>query len=161
MLRKRNSQEEMVGFVLIIVLVSVIVLIFLAISLRKTGEVRQDKEIENFLHSSLLYTTPCYKSPEIVNNLKDLIESCYNKRICMDNRESCKVLNETLTEVIKKSWNIGQDSLEKAYTLEIYEEQNRENPVLSLSEGKKTNTKKGADILIYVEDLHVRMSIFY
>ena len=159
--KSKRSQEEMVGFVLIIVLVAVIVLVFLGISLRKTGEIRQNKEIENFLHSSLLYTTSCYKSPEIVLNLKDLIGSCYDNDKCLDERNSCDVLNEVFVELIDKSWNIGENSLEKAYIINIYEEGNKENPVLYLSDGEETSTKKGADILLYVEDLHINMNIFY
>ena len=155
---KKKGQEEMVGFVLIIVLVTVIVLVFLGISLRKTGETRQNKDIENFLYSSLLYTTSCYKSPEIVYNVKDLIESCNDNERCMDGKDSCDVLEEAFKELIEKSWSIGDASLEKAYVVNIY---GRENNILNLSEGKATSSVKGADVLISGEDVHIKMSIFY
>ena len=50
----KKAQEEMIGFVLIIVLVAVIALVFLAISIRKPAEIRDKKEIQNFLYSHFL-----------------------------------------------------------------------------------------------------------
>lgn len=157
-MRGKKGQEEMVGFVLIIVLVSIIVLIFLAISMRKPVEMQKNKEIENFLYSSLLYTSDCYESPEIIDNLKGLIKACSDNKQCMDEREACAVLEETVKEVIGNSWVIGENSVEKAYVFRVYDEK---NDILYLTEGEETSTKTGAEILIEGENLYISMDIFY
>jgi len=151
----------MVGFVLIIVLVAVIVLIFLGFSMRPQPGIKQNKEIENFLYSSMLYTSSCYESPEIIYNIKDLIGACYDNEKCADGKETCVVLEETYKQVIDNSWNIGENSVEKAYILKIYDEVN--NTLLDLNEGEETNTRNGADLPLYIsgENIHVNMKIFY
>src|SRR3989338_7985995 len=56
----KRSQEEMVGFALIIILVSIILLVFLAFSLSKSKtESTESYEVNSFLQSTLQYTTAC------------------------------------------------------------------------------------------------------
>lgn len=159
-IKKRKSQEEMVGFVLIIVLVAVIALVFLSIGVLNKGEIKQDKEIENFLQSSLFYTTSCYKSEEIAYNLKDLIKACFNNEKCLDNRDSCNVLNETLAGLIAKSWKISEESEEKAYILKVYQ---KDNILINLNEGKETEKENAAKVAIYAarDNIYLEMGIFY
>src|SRR3989344_2056802 len=99
-IKSKRSQEEMVGFVAIIVLVSVIALVFIAISLRK-GEVKQGKEIENFLHSALLETSCItnYTNYE----LRDIIVSCEKNEEC-NNENACNILNKTINRLINLSF---------------------------------------------------------
>ena len=157
----KRSQEEMVGFVLIIILVAVIVVVFLAISIRKPVEIKQNKEIKNFLQSSLLYTTFCYKSPEIVYNLKDLIKACYDNEKCADEKESCEVLKQEYEKLIANSWVISSSSEEKAYVFSIYDKAN--STLLFLAKGEKAGTKKQANLRIYAygNDIYLDMQIFY
>jgi len=157
--KSKRSQEEMIGFVLIVVLVAVIGLVFFAISIRKPGTT-EDKESENFLYSSMLYTTSCYKSQEIVYSLQDLIKACYNNEKCFDERQSCNVLNETLTELIDKSFSFGNGSIRKAYLFKIYAQG---NVFFSSAKGSPTKISRLANIPIYSgrENIHVEMSVFY
>lgn len=156
----KRSQEEMIGFVLIIVLVAVIALVFLAISIRKPAEIIDKKEIQNFLYSSLLYTTSCYESGYEVHDLRSLIKACYSSEKCLDSRESCKVLNETMAEIIEKSWVFEENAVKKGYVFKIYDESNVS--FIHLSEGVATGTIESADVLIDVGDgnVYAEMKIF-
>ncbi|MBI2057207.1 hypothetical protein HYT91_03060 [Candidatus Pacearchaeota archaeon] len=61
--KNKIGQEEMVGFALIIILVSVILLVFLAFSLNKPKtEATESYEVNSFLQSSLQYTSSCQTS---------------------------------------------------------------------------------------------------
>jgi len=157
---RKKSQEEIVGFVLIIVLVAVIVLIFLAISIRKSSGLQKSKDIENFLHSSLLYAAECKPSPEIVYDLRDLITACYNNEKCLNEEQACNELNRTFIELIEDSFQIGEESKYKAYVLDVY--MNNET-VLNLTRGNLTSDKIGSEVLIPVsgESVNVNMKLYY
>ena len=161
MKRRKKGQEEMIGFVLIIVLVAVIALVFLAVSLRKQEEFEQNSEIENFLYSSMLYTTNCSKSAELAYNLQDLIKSCYKQEKCLNGEESCEILNKTLVDLFSKSWNFGEESVEKAYVFKIYQ---KDNVFVYLNQGKETNIKKSEKLpvsFVEGENIYAEMSVFY
>lgn len=131
------------GFVLIIVLVVVISLIFLAISLKQPQKKLINTELETFIQSSLKYTTNCYESPEKRNNLKDLIVSCNSGRKCLNNKTACSILNETISDMMKKSWSIGSIN---SYNLKIYSESNR--TLVQARYGNCSGTKTGASVMI-------------
>ena len=58
--RNRSAQEEMVGFVVIVVIVSIALLILLGFLLRGSGKSAVESfEIENFIQSVMQYTTDC------------------------------------------------------------------------------------------------------
>ena len=105
-LKIKKSQEEMVGFVLIVILVTIIMLAFLWIMVKSPGKVYDDSEAESFLHASLLYTSDCRKSPEIAYNMKDLVKGCGKYEKCVDDRSTCEVLKETYKDLLAKSFPI-------------------------------------------------------
>jgi len=143
-IKNKKGQEEIVGFVLIIVLVVVISLIFLAISLKKPQEKLENTELETFVQSSLKYTTICYESPEKRQNVKDLIVSCNSGGKCLSNKTACSVLNETVSDMMKKSWKVGTSV--KAYNLKIYSALNK--TILQVRDGNCSGTKIGARVMI-------------
>ena len=100
----KKAQEEMIGFVLIVVLVSVIALIFLAISIRKTDGEIENKEIEKFLHASLLFSIECKEDRNY--DFKDLIKACYNNEQCLDGDNPCDLLDKTALELVENSFKI-------------------------------------------------------
>ena len=56
----KRAQEEMVGFALIVIIVSVILVIFLGFSLRDQGKENVESyEVESFIQSFLQYTSEC------------------------------------------------------------------------------------------------------
>jgi len=156
----RKGQEEMVGFVMIIVLVSVIALVFLVISIRKPTEMRTSKEVESFLHSALLFTSSCQSSSERVYDFKDLIEACLKNERCLDEENSCDVLNNTASELIETSFSVGENARYKAYNFKIYEEN---ETLISLRKGNYTSSITGGELLLYISarNLNIRLELYY
>lgn len=141
----RRSQEEMVGFVLIVVLVTVIALVFLAINMNKPAQKLPSAETESFIQSAMRYSTECYSSAENVYDIKDLIKACSDSEICLNNKLSCDVLNDTLYGLFKESWRPGINNSVKAYSLKI----TRDNrTIISLKEGVASGTKSGSSVII-------------
>ena len=157
MIRKR-AQEEIVGFVLIIVLVAVIALLFLAFSIRRPVEMQESREIEDFLHSSLSLTTDCKPSEERVYDLRDLIGACYNNEKCFDDKSACNVLNKTAFELIENSFQVGEEARYKSYNFRIYFQN---TTLLYLSSGEETGSKSGAEIYIPIsrENFYIRLEV--
>lgn len=143
MIIRRKGQEEIVGFVVIVLLVSVIAVIFLGISLRDdSAQVKESKDITRFVDSALLYTSDCALGYEPnYASLKDLIADCYRDsgKSCLDNRGICLALNQTLNEMLDASWNVGPDANVKGYEFKAFYSVNAsdENVV------KIINTDKG------------------
>src|SRR3989338_2011916 len=118
--KKNKGQEEIVGFVAIVLLVAVVALIFLGISLRKPVDIQKEsKDVSRFLESTMLYTTDCAfgYEPNYVTP-KDLMKECYlNKgKKCLNDEEVCLVLNDTLKGILDNSWKVGEDSAIKGYS---------------------------------------------
>ncbi|GBE19977.1 MAG TPA: hypothetical protein ENG87_04130 [Candidatus Pacearchaeota archaeon] len=119
MLNKR-AQEEMVGFALIIIVVAVILLIFLSFSLRDSKkETVESYEIESFINAFLQHTTDCgsYRTSHL--SIRELIFDCNSNEKCLDERDTCEVLNSTLVEILDENWKIGEDRPIKGYELKI------------------------------------------
>lgn len=142
----KRSQEEMVGFVAIIVLVGVIVMIFIAISLRK-GEVKQGKEIEGFLHSALLETS-CITDYDNYD-LRDVIGRCKSNEDCNE-KDSCDVLNKTITRLVNSSFPIAGGSKYKGYKFRIFNSAGNETLFYS-SKGNETEKREGAEADVYID----------
>ncbi|MBU4116158.1 MAG: hypothetical protein KKG94_00235, partial [Nanoarchaeota archaeon] len=76
----KRSQEEIVGFALIIIIVAVILLIFLGFYLRAPQkEIIESYEIESFIQSFLQYTSDCESNLEFLP-VKNLIFACYENQ---------------------------------------------------------------------------------
>ncbi|MFA7707545.1 MAG: hypothetical protein WCX73_01215 [Candidatus Pacearchaeota archaeon] len=123
--KNKKSQQEIIGFVLIIVLVSVVGVIFLGLSLSRGETDRKTSvTVANLLEASSYYTTECvvgfvpqYKSGQ------ELIKSCWEDDRCLDGRTACEVLNTTLKYIIQQGLEICEDKNEcqnKAYKVYIY-----------------------------------------
>ena len=136
---KKRAQEEMVGFALIMIIVAVIIIVFIALTLTKpkTEEI-ESYEVESFLQALLQHTTDCEDNLEYLS-IQKLIFKCNIRGRCLDERDSCVVLNETLEEVITSAWRIRDGG---GYLLEII---SGEDVILSLSGGNATSSYKVAD----------------
>ena len=136
----KKGQEEMVGFAIILVIISVIFLLVLGFSLRKTNEVvLESYEVESFIGAGLQYTTDCEDYSEFLD-IQDLIVSCNNEEYCLDGRNACSVLNSTLKDLIVNSWDIKKGSSIKGYKMEL---KTKEKDILSFLEGNETSNSKG------------------
>ncbi len=137
----KRAQEEMVGFALIIIIVSVILLFFFGFSLRDGQKQSVESyEVNSFIQGFLQYTTDCKDNSEYLS-VQKLIFECDNKFICLDEREACDVLNSTLKEIADESWKTGQDRPVKGYELVISV---NEEEILVFKEGNATNSYKGS-----------------
>jgi len=118
--KNKNAQQEISGFVLIVVIVTIIGLGLLVLSIGR-GEIEKPASIEisNLLESAMSYTTDCSIN-EGYRELGDLIKACYKNQNCYDNKNSCDVASSTLDSIISKSLVIGENSPNKAYNLSVY-----------------------------------------
>jgi len=137
----KKAQEEMVGFVVIVVVVSVILLVLLGFLLRSPEKSAvENYEVESFILSALQYTSDCENQLEFLS-IEDLIVACERKEMCLEEKDSCEILNDTLKDMVKDAWNINKQSAVKGYNLEIKVEGEEK---LILKEGNETSNYKGA-----------------
>lgn len=120
---RKKAQEEMVGFVLIVVLVAVIGVVILGISLRKqdTTAVQESEELNSFLSSISHFTTDCQTSELKYRTVGNLIVDCYEAEQCLDGKLTCKVLEDTLKNLLDHStYVVSKQSDIVYYELKIY-----------------------------------------
>src|SRR3989344_6887834 len=102
LLKTKKAQHEIVGFVLIVIIVVVIGLFLLVFYLRQPEVRHESLRVENFLQASMSYTTECVVSIEPLD-MQELIKSCYENKMCLDNKAACEVLKETLSKLSQDS----------------------------------------------------------
>jgi len=156
--QNKSGQEEMIGFALIMIVVVVILLIFVGFSLRNSQkETVKSYEVESFIQAFLQYTTNCVDGYEPrYYSIRKLITACKNKEVCLGGQNTCEVLNSTLSEIIEKSWQVGENLPVKGYELKILSN-NKE--ILFIQEGNSTSNSKGA--VQYFKDIDIFFTAYY
>jgi len=146
----KRGQEEMVGFVLIVVIVAVALLVFLTFSFSNDSEssVFESREVYQFLESAMEYTSECAISYEpAYSKVGDLIRDCYDRKRCVNGKEACIVLNETLDVLLNGAFSVGEDRPIKAYVFSsVYETDEREEKIFGLERGNCTASVRGSEI---------------
>lgn len=151
-MKNKRAQEEIVGFTVIVIIVSIILIFFLVFSL--SDKVETDSyEAESFLQSSLHYTSSCADNGDFLP-VQELIVSCYKEERCDNEQEACVVLNETLKSILEESWQTGQDFPVKGYKLEIFSDK---EAILSIQEGNITGSYKGAQQILPESTVSMRI----
>jgi len=122
--KNKKAQHEIVGFVIIVLIVSIIGLILLSLTLGRGDSVKQTSaEISDLLEASMFYTTDCAISylPQYKTG-QELVKTCYNSENakCLNEENVCDVLNSTMKEIVGKSLDIHEEGINKAYKLNIY-----------------------------------------
>ena len=141
MINKKQAQEEMLGFALIIILVSVILLIILGLSFRGgQKDLVESYEVESFIQVMLQYTTECETNLEFLS-LQKLIRACVNNDLCLDGQNSCDVLENNIEEILDSNWNLEDESTIQGYEFSIFE--NNET-LVTFTKGNSTNNNKGS-----------------
>ncbi|MBT4135835.1 hypothetical protein HOD75_04860 [archaeon] len=119
----KKSQHEIIGFVMIVVIVSVIGLIFLGFSITQGGGIGNSAEISNLLEASMYSTTNCSTTfiPEYKSN-QDLIKEVYKNpsKPCLDGRSVSEALEISLDTIFKLGLDVSSEGVNKAYKLGIY-----------------------------------------
>lgn len=142
----KKSQQEIIGFVLIMLIILVVAVIFLGIMLRKDKpEMSTSSELNKFIITTKAYTTDCAKDyAGDYRSLEDLILYCYSANFyCFDERDPCEVLNSTYSSILDSpyTWQADEDRPIKGYNFEIYfqEEINdsttKQSPIIDIEAG--------------------------
>lgn len=157
--KNKRAQHEIVGFVLIVVIVVIIGLFLLVYYLRQEPIKKESLDVQNFLQSSMSYTTECAINFEPqYDSLQDLIKNCYKNQKCLNGKMACQELEETLSELLYDSWLAGSERPVNAYSMIIYysEEQEgqgygeRKDEILTIQENWQNcvGSRTGAEHLI-------------
>ncbi|MEN7981900.1 MAG: hypothetical protein ABFQ65_00450 [Nanoarchaeota archaeon] len=141
--RSKKGQEEIVGFAMIIIIVSVVLLVFLSISLRNNEkETIKSYEIESFIQAFLQHTSECRRSDNLdYLSVQKLIFSCDNQDKCLDGQDTCEILEETLNKIFEEYWKVGEDRPLKGRKIKIF---SGGKELLFIQEGNITSNSKGA-----------------
>jgi hypothetical protein len=118
-IKRKKGQEEIVGFVVIVVLVSIVLLVFLGIIIRQDSSAGELESVElfQFLESSMEYTSSCATSyvPDY-SSLGELLEKCQSgEGICTSGERPCDVLERTFEEILDDSYFTSEDGEVKGY----------------------------------------------
>lgn len=148
----RKGQEEIIGFVLIMVVVAVVALILLGLSVRNqnTGT-RESNELYQFLQSSSEFTTDCKIRNTEYARIQDLFGLCLDNGACLNGLDSCDVLLKDMRGLIDASWNIGNESQVRGYLfVSSYEAGVEASPeeIIRLEEGDCAGARVGSSYLI-------------
>ncbi|PIN94658.1 hypothetical protein COU53_02650 [Candidatus Pacearchaeota archaeon CG10_big_fil_rev_8_21_14_0_10_30_48] len=145
----KKAQEEMVGFVLIVVIVAIIAVIFLGISLRNSGgDVGDESEkIGSFIDVVSQTTTKCEIPTAHFQDVGNLISKCSQGKLCDGcdgetcgtTKSACEVLKNTLTEAMKSSYVVSEGSYVKYYNLTLYYELDNELLIEPIIMGPQDN----------------------
>lgn len=142
--KQKRAQDEMVGFALILIIVAVIFIIFISIYLTKPSPENDDYQIKSFVQALLQYTTNCKEESLDNITVQQLIKRCYEQEECYNDetspsveRNPCKILNDSVKEIIKESWKIGAQNPNIGYSFIINITENEEPPInfLNITEG--------------------------
>jgi|WetSurMetagenome_2_1015567.scaffolds.fasta_scaffold375777_2 hypothetical protein len=156
----KRAQEEMVGFVLIILLVAVIFLIFLGLFLRRssTDNRIESSEISQFLDAMTEVTSNCsLNSGYSFESIGDLATECERNSLCSGGKTACEILKTSTKEIIESSWNFGAESPNKGYKFLISFNSSLAQPIIwnsvagscgSYREGSRSFQKATFDLKI-------------
>ena len=159
----KKGQEEMVGFGIIMILVAIILLVFLSFALRSGNDSGSESyQVDNFIQSFLQYHTDCEDSREYLT-IQDLILACTSGDLCLDQRETCEVLNSTLFDLIDASWNIGEDTPNRGYVLLIRNniDENNVDILVDLTKGNLTGNFLGASQYFENSRRNAKIDIYF
>jgi hypothetical protein len=128
--KNKHGQEEMVGFVLIVVLVAVIAVIFLGISLRSSDSGSSESlRLGSFLSTVSEVTTQCEIPTSNIKNLGQLVIRCVELDKCEGSESNpdrgkfaCTVLEESLKEIMELSYPVAEGSFVSSYNLMLLDD---------------------------------------
>ena len=121
--KNKKGQNEIVGFVAIILVVAVIGVILLSLTIGKGGTIKDESaEISDFLSASMYHTTDCAVNfvPQY-KNIEEIIKSCYksSSEKCFDNRNVCEVLISEFKKIVDSSLEVSEERANKGYKMKI------------------------------------------
>ena len=159
-MKNRRGQQEMVGFVLIVILVVVGLMVFLIISLNDAPEHEKSVEVGNMLEAMMKHTTDCaiVYEPDY-DDFEDLFKSCYQGDQCSNlGKSSCDYLNESLRGVLNGMF--ATEATVGAYEVDFFVKDVPEG-LLHIFEGNCTGSVSSAQrsVVSGSESLIIRMKV--
>lgn len=140
----RKGQNEMVGFVLIVVLVMIALVVFMVISLRTDNDASESLAVENMISSVMRTSTECaiVFEPDY-DNFEDLIRSCYGNKRCKNGEMACDYLNESLGEVMESV--VATEATISGYRVSVFHKNEEEfDYLVDFYEGNCSSSLKGS-----------------
>ena len=158
-MRNKFRQQEIVGFVLIVVLVVVGLMVFLVISLKDSPVSEDSVVVGNVLGAVLRHTTECaiVYEPDY-DNFEDLFKSCYLGDNCKNlGMSACDYLNESLSSVLGDM--MASDASVGFYELDFFVSEG--DGLLRISDGNCSGSVSAAQrkIISGSDGLFIRMKV--
>lgn len=151
----KKAQEEIVGFVAIVVIIAILLVLLLGFSIRKpTSSNQESKDLYQFLESLMKYTSQCAISYEPdYSSLGELIKECYSgASLCLNQKSPCVVAEEDIKNIIKASFKVGEAQNYKGYEFKsIYSEDETEKlskEIIIIKEGNCSSSYIGSEVFI-------------
>ena len=162
-MKNKAGQNEMVGFVLIVVLVIIGLMVFLIVSLRSQDEVQESVAVTNMLNSIMAATTDCAIPAEpYYYDFEELLKGCYENEKCSNlDKMACDYLNESLKEVVDSL--LLSEATVSAYQIDLLtKDESGEQGILRVIEGNCTGTVSSAqrNLVSSGQSLIARMKIY-
>ncbi len=163
--QNKKAQEEVMGFVIIVMIVMIIGLVFFAFSLRKSSQTSAEPkqaELDDFLNTVLSYTTDCEIS---ANNqsIRELARQCSKEKRCQNGIEACDSLNETLSTILPEL--LGENAqIANAYVHGYSFNISNSEQLINITQGNLTGDCFASSVPIPTgteEDIWVRLRYYY
>jgi hypothetical protein len=142
----KRGQQEIAGFVIIVVLVVVAAFIFMVLSLGNKKPNTDSVEVQSLLSSLVDHTTECVVGGRLPLDMGDLAESAYglNPRCDELGKSSREYFDETIVELMERVMQI--DTRFDEYSIEIYQGNVDGTLLNSFGGGCVGKETRGADI---------------
>ena len=156
----KKGQQEMVGFILIVVLVVVGLMVFLVISLRNSPEDEKSLKVANILDAIMKYTTECaiVYEPDY-DDFEDLFKSSHQEDSCSNSGIlAYNYLNESLRDVLGAM--MESEASVNYYQLDFFVK-GEDDYLLTFNEGNCTGSVSAAqrNIVSGNDDLIIRIKV--
>ncbi len=105
-MKSKKSQQEIAGFVAIILVIVVVSIVLFSFSLQKSlrkPSYYEDIRVNDLMNSIMHYTTDCDYA-----DVKKVIEKCYNDEKCA-NENACNYLNKLLGQILNSTLGIEKE----------------------------------------------------
>ena len=169
--KNKKAQEEVMGFVIIVLIVIIIGLVFFAFSLRRAGQgpEPQQAELDDFRDTMLKYTTDCEIGMKN-QSIRELARQCnnYPSKTCQgiqNNKNVCDFLQETSEKMLQDTLG-KQAQIANAYVHGYkYNITGQEpEPLVLIEEGNQTGNFFASSTFIpsgQGSDIQVNLRFYY
>lgn len=148
MIKNRKSQEEIFGFVLVVVVVTIIGLFFIFVMKPKQEE-KKNLQLDNLLYATLSYSVG-------EKSIKDIIEDCYS-----GNNDACNNVKAQISMLLDKA--LEKSSLVVGKQIKGYRFSVEGVEAVDIMKGTTTSTQEGTEmpVALGMTIKSIRLSFYY